>query len=217
MCRCRLSAPTPPHHLHVGDVSHPRRSDYLSLIPGRQPRRDNKRYRPSGLQAWDLSPRSTPARRTPARSTPAPQYTRTAVHPHRSTPAQLERIKLLDSGLLHRPAAASLMGRALNGIASVPARVQAARVRLAKLTRLLAYRPPAYRPLAIRPENRDRISHALAAAGAADRACTGRSHTRRPPRRVSLAGSARGVARRSGNDSWQYLRIPAPRDPGADA
>jgi hypothetical protein len=124
----------------------------------------------------------------------------------------------LYAGLIpDRPAAASLTGRALNGIASVPARVRAARVRLAKLTRLLAYCPPAYRPAAIRPENRDRIAHALAAAGTVDRARTGRPHTRRPPRRVSLAGSARGAARRSGNDSWQYLRIPAPRDPGADA
>jgi hypothetical protein len=124
----------------------------------------------------------------------------------------------LYAGLIpDRPAAASLTGRALNGIASVPARVRAARVRLAKLSRLPLYRTPTYRPLAVRPENRDRIAHALAAAGAADRARTGRPHTSRPPMRVSPAGSARGVARRSGNDSWQYLRIPAPRDPGADA
>ena len=108
---------------------------------------------------------------------------------------------------------ANLTGRALDGIASVSARVHGARVGLAKLTRLLAYRP-----LAMPPQIRNRIARALA-AGEADRAYPGRPHTLRPQMRVLLAEGANGVSRPSADDrlpGWN-LRVPAPRDPGADA
>ncbi len=106
-----------------------------------------------------------------------------------------------------------LTGRALDGIASVSARVRTAWVRLTQLTRLLAYRPPA-----TPPQTMDTISRALGAV-AADRADTGWPQTSRAQLRAFSAGSAHGTSMRTGDDSWQgrYLRVPAPRDPGADA
>lgn len=118
---------------------------------------------------------------------------------------------LLSAGLIpDHPAAANLAGRAVDGIASVSARVRAARVRLTTLTRLVAYRPPA-----MPPQIRDRIGRALA-AGAADRADTGRPHTSHPQMRVLLAAGAHGLSKPSADDRWQgwNLRVPAPRDPG---